>query len=325
MTADQLYQARRLDWDHLSALLERSKGGVKHLSPDDIRLMGNLYRSVTSDLALAQRDFPQHRVTRYLNQLVAKSHAVIYHGEPLAARRIVRYVTVDFPQLYRATFPFIGTALLLFMIPALLVGLISYFQPNAAIWLLPEGVQSLIPSIERQELWTDIPVDERPYASSFIMTNNIQVSFLAFAGGMTAGLLTIYVLINNGLLLGGLTGLTAHYGVGFELWTFVIGHGVIELSTIFIAGGSGLMLGWAIIHPGLLRRRDALAMAVRKAVVLICGCVPLLVIAGLIEGFISPNEMIPWPVKWAVGILSGGLLYGYLFFVGRDAQDDAGQ
>ena len=169
--------------------------------------------------------------------------------------------------------------------------------------------------IERQELWIDVPVNERPYFSSFIMQNNIQVTFLAFGGGMTSGLLTIWIMVFNGLLLGGLTGLTAHHGVGFELWTFVIGHGVVELTVIFIAGGAGLMLGWAILQPGLRRRRDALTLAAQEAVKLLIGCVPLLVIAGLIEGFISPNEQLHSLVKWGVGLGSGLLLYGYLFSV----------
>ena len=149
------------------------------------------------------------------------------------------------------------------------------------------------------------------------MRNNIQVAFLAFGGGVLLGLYTVWIMIFNGLILGGITGLTAHYGVGFELWTFVIGHGVIELSTIFIAGGSGLMLGWAIIRPGLMSRRDALTIAARKAVRLVIGCVPLLVIAGVIEGFISPAEGIPWSIKWGIGLGSGLLLYAYLFLAGR--------
>jgi uncharacterized membrane protein SpoIIM required for sporulation len=90
------------------------------------------------------------------------------------------------------------------------------------------------------------------------------------------------------------------------------------MTTIFIAGGSGLMLGWAIIHPGLLRRPDALTLAARKALRLIIGCVPLLVIAGVIEGFISPNEAIAWPLKWAVGAVTGVVLYGYLLLAGRE-------
>jgi uncharacterized membrane protein SpoIIM required for sporulation len=179
-------------------------------------------------------------------------------------------------------------------------------------------VQTLIPSIERKELWTNIPVAERPYASTFIMQNNIQVAFLAFGGGMLAGLYTVWTLVFNGLILGGLTGLTAHYGIGFDLWTFVIGHGVIELSVIGIAGGSGLMLGWAMLMPGLLRRRDALALAARRSVRLVIGCVPLLVIAGTIEGFISPSTALPWPAHWAIGLGSGALLYAYLLLAGRE-------
>lgn len=320
MDADQFYQNRQTDWGHLTHLLEKSRGGVQRLTPADIHQLGNLYRAVTSDLALAQREFPQHQVTRYLNQLVARSHAVIYHGEPLAARRLTDFVRRGFPQLFRQSWRYLLTAAVLFFLPALLVGFTIFLRPERAFWLLPAEAHHLINSIERQELWTNIPLAERPYASSFIMTNNIQVSFLAFAGGVTASLLTIYVLINNGLLLGGLTGLTSAHAIGFDLWSFVIGHGVIELTTIVIAGAAGLMLGWALINPGLLRRRDALVLAARRAVPLVLGCVPLLVIAGLIEGFLSPNESIAWPVKWLVGLGSGVALYSYLLLAGREPQ-----
>lgn len=318
MNAERFYETRRAEWQSLSALLDRSENNVRRLAPDDIQELSRLYRAATADLALAQRDFPRHRVTAYLNQLVARGHAVVYQGEPLALRRLRHFVVAGFPQAFRQTGPFILAAALLFILPALLAGLVTNWNPDAARWLLPPPVQALIPLVEEQELWTDIPVEERPYTSSFIMRNNIQVTFLAFGGGMLLGLFTAYIMILNGLMLGGLTGLTAHYDVGFELWTFVIGHGVVELSVIFIAGGAGLALGWAILQPGLLRRRDALALAARRAVRLVIGCVPLLVLAGLIEGFISPNEALPWTVKWAVGLVTGLLMYAYLLLAGRD-------
>jgi uncharacterized membrane protein SpoIIM required for sporulation len=316
---EQFHQARRHEWQQFADLLARSQKNLQQLSPAEIKQLGQLYRAVTSDLALAQREFPYHRVTTYLNQLVAQGHTVVYRGEPLATQRLRRFVTHRFPQIFRQTLPFTLVAALLLCLPALLLGVAVYYDPEAVRIFLPAQVQQLIPLVEQQELWVDIPVTERPYFSSMIMTNNIRVSFLAFAGGITAGLFTVYILAFNGLLLGGLTGLTAHHGVGWELWHFVIGHGVIELSTIFIAGGSGLMLGWAIINPGLLSRRDALTQAAKKAVYLILGCVPLLVIAGLIEGFISPNENIPPLLKWAVGLGSGLLMYAYLLLVGREA------
>lgn len=317
MNAEEFYQSRQADWKTLTQLLDRCQSRTAPLSPDDVARLGRLYRAATSDLALAQRDFPNQRVTLYLNQLVARAHAVLYQGEPFALRRLRRFVTRGFPRLYRTLWPFTLAAALLFFLPAVLTALLTAWEPNSARWLLPEGVQRLIPLIERRELWVDIPINERPYASSFIMQNNIQVSFVAFSGGITAGLLTVYVMILNGLVLGGITGLTVYYGVGLELWNFVIGHGVVELSVIVMAGGSGLKLGWAILRPGLLRRRDALALAANQAVRIVIGCVPLLMMAGLIEGFVSPSEAIPAPVKWAVGLISGALLYAYLLLAGR--------
>jgi uncharacterized membrane protein SpoIIM required for sporulation len=318
MNIDKFYQSRNKEWETLNNLLGRARQGLGTLSPQEIEILSRLYRAATSDLALAQRDFPQHNLTQYLNQLVASAHAIIYRPEPAAFNRLVEFVARGFPSLFRKTLPFTFAAFLLFFLPALGSAISTAIQPQSATWLLPAGAQKMIPTIEDRELWTDIPIGERPYASSFIMKNNIQVSFLAFSSGLTGGLLTIWVLIMNGLILGSLTGLTTHYGIGFELWTFVIGHGVIELSVIFMAGGSGLMLGWAILHPGLMRRRDALSIAAQDAVRLLIGAVPMLVIAGLIEGFISPAENIPWQVKWSIGLGSGLLLYGYLLLAGRE-------
>jgi uncharacterized membrane protein SpoIIM required for sporulation len=209
------------------------------------------------------------------------------------------------------------TATLCFIIPAILAGVSIALHPVLATYLLPPELQEIISMIEGQELWTTIPVAERPFTSTFIMQNNIQVSLLAFSTGVLGGVFTVWVLLMNGLILGGVLGLTMHYGIGFDLFTFVIGHGVIELSVIFIAGGAGLMLGWAVLHPGLLRRRDALAQAAARAVRLVVGGIPLLIMAGFIEGFISPAENVPWWVKWGLGIFSGVALYSYLLLSGR--------
>ncbi len=318
MSIDEFYQSRRKEWELLSNLVERAQRDVSRLSTGEVERLASLYRAASSDLALAKRDFPRQDVTQYLNQLVARTHAVLYQGEPLALNRLWEFVLRGFPRLFRQTFVFTFAAFLMTFIPALAAGISIAREPSSAQWLLPAEVQQLIPIVEDKELWIDIPIQARPFASAFIMRNNIQVSFLAFSSGLTGGVLTFWVLVTNGLVLGGLLGLTGYYGIGWELATFVIGHGVIELSVIFMAGGSGLMLGWAILHPGLNRRRDALAEAARTSVRLLIGAVPMLVVAGTIEGFISPSETIPPFVKWAVGIGSGILLYGYLFFAGRE-------
>jgi len=318
MRPDQLLEARQKEWQRLDELVTWGQSGIDRLSPGEVQEMGRLYRAASSDLALAQRDFPNHRVTLFLNQLVGRAHAIIYRGRPLARRQIRRFFSHDFPRTFRELGRFVLAAACLFMVPALLAGAVILLDSQAAEWLLPPEVQSLVPGLEDKTLWTDIPVNERPYSSTFIMQNNIQVSVIAFAGGILAGIPTAWILAFNGLMLGGLSGLTANYGLAFGLWTFVIGHGVIELSVVFMAGGAGLSLGWAILRPGLLSRRDALMLAARKTVILILGGVLLLVIAGLIEGFISPAEGLPWPVKWSIGIGSGVALYGYLLRAGRD-------
>lgn len=318
MHPDDLIQTRKHDWQSLETLIQRGQGRGAPLSPEEVQSLGRLYRQATSDLALVQRDFPGHRLGQYLNGLVAQAHALVYRGEPLAVQRLKRFITHGYPRLYRELLPFTLVALAMLLIPALVAGISTAVYPPAARWMLPVDVQGVIPDIENRDLWVNIPVSERPYASAFIMQNNIRVTFLAFGGGVLLGTMTTWSMVLNGLILGGLTGLTIHYGVGGELWSFVIGHGVIELSVIFIAGGTGLKLGWAILRPGLVTRRAALVQAAQQAVRLLVGCVPLLVIAGLIEGFISPAENIPWPVKWGVGLVSGALLYAYLLLAGRE-------
>lgn len=325
MQPDEFVQSRQRDWEQLNQLLRKAEREIQRLSPDEIDRLGRLYRATTSDLALAQRDFPRHRVTQYLNQMVGRAHATIYQGEPLAWRQLKAFVRYGFPRLFRETLPFIVVATLLFFLPAILAGIATYLEPDTAYSLLPSGAHELIDRLERQELWFDIPVEERPGMAVGLMTNNIGVAFRAFAGGVLAGLFTLYILVLNGLLLGAVSGLAFHYGVGQGLWNFVIGHGVIELSIICFAGGAGLMLGWAILRPGLYSRRDALVAAARRAVVLLMGSAPFLVVAGLIEAFISPAESIPWPLKYMVGFGSGLIMYAYLLLAGRGEQAEVAE
>lgn len=296
-------------------LLKRiERDQIKTLSQSELVEFGQLYRSATSDLAIAQRDFPQKDVTLYLNQLVGRAHPVVYRGEPLIWRRLKGFYLDGLPRLYREMFPFVAIAIVLLFGPAAIAYLVMLFNPDAASFVL-DPIQ--IAFIKGGTQWWRELNGMNEFGSAFIMRNNLSVAFVAYGGGLLFGLLTVYALVTNGISLGSVLGLLHYYGHAAPLWEFIIGHGVLELSEITMAGGSGLMLGYALLHPGLLSRRDAVGTAAQKSIRLLFGTAPLLIIAGTIEGMISPSPDVPAFVKYGIGFTSGVLLYAYLFLVGR--------
>ena len=325
MTAlESFVRERQDDWSRLEGLLGRVRGGnVRALSADDLEEMTRLYRLAASDLARARRDFPGDRVIAYLNRLVSSAYASVYSTAGFSWREVGRWFAEGFPRLFRETAGYYVLAALLFFGTGLLsfVAVTSY-PPSAQVLLDSETYQSITSYTERGELWTEIAAEERSLASATIMTNNIQVTILAFAGGMLLGLGTVYILVFNGVHLGAIFGVVANGGLGMGLLEFVSGHGPIELSVICLAAGAGLMLGDAILRPGMLARGEALRLSAARAVRLLLGGAVLLVVAGTIEGFISPSDLPRW-VKFGVGIGTGVLLYSYWLLAGRGVKRDA--
>lgn len=322
MLVEDFIDRRKASWERLSAIVERSRrGGLAALEDEEIAELGRLYRSATSDLAVARRDFSGHRVVDYLNGLVARAHAEVYQRRADRSSSLVRYFAADLPRTFRETWAYSLASLLMFSIPALIGFFVTWNDPLAGSLLVP-GIDGVINDIRSgREWWTSINDDGRAASAALITTNNIRVAILAFAGGVLLGTLTLFVLAQNGLLLGVVAGAAQAYGFSANLWRFVAAHGVIELSVIIIAGGAGLQLGWAVARPGLITRRAALVLAARRAVRLILGCALLLVVAGVIEGFISPSTM-PLAVKRTVAALSGVALYAYLLLAGRERTRD---
>jgi uncharacterized membrane protein SpoIIM required for sporulation len=312
---DQFVHNRRARWQQLEGLLARGRGrqGAR-LSATELEDLGRLYRQASSDLAIARRDFPRDRVTRYLESLVSRAHPIVYRPEGGQLAAIGHFFTSGYPRAFRESGRYIAVSFALFAIPFLFALGLSLADPTAARVVLPDS--PFVEQVERGETWLEIERTERAPAASFIATNNIQVSFLAFAGGAVFGLGSAYVLANNGLSIGAVAGLAGNYGLGDDLGAFVSPHGGIELSVIFIAGGAGLLIGDAMLRPGLLTRRQSLVQAGQRAIYLIFGCVPLLLVAGAFEGFVSPSGL-PDAGKYLVGAFNLAWLYSWLLGAGR--------
>ncbi|MBV9577656.1 MAG: stage II sporulation protein M, partial [Chloroflexi bacterium] len=237
---------RQPHWVDLEDLLARSDGnGLRHFEADDVERLGRGYRQVMSDLAIAQRDFPDDQLTLWLNGLASRAHLRLYRAPAPSWRRLGQFFWSDFARRFRAARHYLLASAVLLFVPALLAYLSSWLDPTLRTALVPEELRRIM---ESGRTWTDIEPALRPGMASLIFTNNIQVAFLAFAGGVLFGLGTVYVLVSNGVMLGSVLGAAQFYGVGPLLWSFISPHGYLELTCIVIAGAAGLMLGDALLR-----------------------------------------------------------------------------
>ena len=306
-------RSRKPRWERLEMLIRTLEHGDKKKQTAWNPLeLARLYREATSDLARLQsfRKEASHPgdLEIYLNQLVGRAYSRIYRTPPPSWASLWEFLRFTFPETLLKTAPWILTAFGIFLLGSI-YGFVVTLIDDSFIPLIVSP--HLIQQVEEGKVWFDPILDVRPLASSMIMTNNISVCFLSFALGMTFGLGTIYIMAFNGIMLGAIAGLCHIHGLDVPFWSFVLPHGVIELTAIFISGGAGLLLGTALLAPGDLPRKEALIQRGRQAGIIVLGCVPLLILAGIIEGFFSPAPL-PAALKFILAGLLLLLLFSYL-------------
>ncbi|YAF98365.1 MAG: stage II sporulation protein M [Nodularia sp. CChRGM 3473] len=293
---------REINWQRLDALLKQVETkGLKSLQALEIRELASLYRSVSADLARARTQQISNTLIHSLQSLTTRAYTQIYQG----SRRQEWHAVVEFyrwglPAVVQQTFPYIATATALFLLGVVVAWWYAWQDPTFMSLIVPEGLISQVR--DEGKLWMGSIIGIEPLASSGIMINNLAVSFGAVAGGMTAGAYTTFLMIFNGLLIGAISTLVGQNNLAYPFWAFVFPHGSLELPAIFFAGGAGFLLARAILFPGKFRRGDALKFYGSQSVQLVFGIVPMLIIAGIIEGFLSPNPQVPDPFKYLFGL-----------------------
>ena len=315
MISTHWLEKRKPYWTKLEALLNQSaKDGLKSLTRSELQELSLLYRQTAADLAAIREDRGSVHFARYVNQLLVRAHNTIYSGRRASPKTIFSFFWDTYPSTFRRNLKHCLLSVLIFLVAGAVGAVLTYQNPDFKVKILgPEMVET----IDRHEMWTHSIVGIKPLASSAIMTNNMSVSFTTFAFGITAGVGTIYMMAFNGLKIG-VIGMACHLsGMSLQLWSFVAPHGVLELPAIFIAGGAGLRIAQGLLFPGILPRRESLARAGLEAVQLVLGTIPILIIAGLIEAFVSPTGL-PIPLKFSMAGALFVLLAAYLFGLSRE-------
>lgn len=271
--------------------------------------MALLYRQVAADLSVLRQDATARTYADHVNQLLARAHHIIYSGKKATLASIFRFLRDEYPAIFQRQLRYVGLSLAVSVAWGLLGAVITSARPEFMRHFVGPA---MISTMERHEMWTKSVVTVAPMASSYIMTNNLTVSFVTFAGGIVFGLGTFWFLYRNGMMLGVIGAACHQYGMSIALWSFVAPHGSLELPAILIAGGAGFRLGHAMLFPGALRWKDSVARGGIEATRLVSGIIPMLIIAGILEGFFSPSHAPVW-LKFTVGGLLFTLMLIWLF------------
>ena len=286
--------SKRQEWTRFEGLVtglrKAGKEGLRRLGPDQLAEVIRGYRSLTCDLGRARTIARNSAMVERLNQIAVQAHNVMYgHIRTRNRRPPGSHWATRFPRAARGHWSAVGLSALLLFGPATISYVAVQLHPELGYDLVGPGFLDFEPA--REDSLNEIPSIARPMAASSIISNNLQVTLLAFGLGMTAGIGTSFLLVFNGIYLGAVAGWMTSRGDAGAFWGWVMPHGGTELLAIVLAGAAGFILAGAIIAPGEVTRATALRRVAVNALIIELGVMAMLVFAGLIEGFISPSDI----------------------------------
>ena len=288
----------------------------------DVADFPHQYRRLCQHLALAQQRGYSSYLVDPLQQLALRGHQQLYRHRSQLTANILAFLLAGFPRLVREQWRFVLIAGLLFFGSLVGIALLVYLFPDLVYSIIsPQQVAEMQgmynPDASRLGRAAERASSEDWMMFGYYVMHNIGIAFQTFAAGLLFGLGSVFFLIFNGLVIGAVSGHLTDIGYGQTFWSFVMGHGAFELTAITLAGAAGLQLGWSLVAPGRLARSEALRLAARKSVRMLCGVMVFLLIAAFIEAYWSSTTRIePW-IKYAVGVALWLLVAAYLTLAGR--------
>lgn len=317
MHIDAFIAAHHRTWDRLAALASTARRGPKHLAPGELDELVRLYQEVSGHLARARAAYDDPGLHARLNRVVADANAAIYGSRARTGASLQRFFGDAFPAAVWASRRFLLVATAALFVPALAVGAWLQASDEALDAALPPDRQATVLESEFVDYYSSAPAEQ---FSTLVLTNNIRVSLVAFALGCVACLPGIAILAFNGINVGQIGALFVDAGEPATFFGHIAPHGFLELTAIVISGAAGLRVGWAMLVPGDRRRADAVADEGRRAVVLVLGCVPVFVVAGLIEGFVTPSPL-PLALRAFVGFAAWLAFMAWVLGRGRQVDE----
>lgn len=308
MDIDRYIQRNDPTWRRLEQLAKNAGKGVGRLDDAELDELVHLYQRVSSHLSHARGQYRDPDLNARLSRILGEARVTIYRRRANPLRSAGRFFTETFPVAVWGSRRFVAAAALCFFLPAIGFGIWMANAPEALDAAVPPELQQLIAEEEFESYYSS---DAAQNFAGQVTINNIQVAFLAFALGIVAVLGPTFVLAFNGMNVGVMAAVMHRAGEGAQFWGLILPHGLLEISAILVAGAAGLRLSWAIVAPGDRTRGDALRDEGMRSVVIVMGLALCFVIAGFIEGFITPSGL-PTALRIAVGV---AVLAGFVVYV----------
>lgn len=308
-------------WQRYDALCKQLQAKDKELDAEQRYELPALYRRICQHYAIAkQRHYSPHLVSA-LHQRVLSGHQQLYHHQGNLMWRMLEFLWITFPCQLRRHWRHFWLASALFYLPAIGVGLACYLDNEVIYSIMPDHqIYSMEymydPANRNLGRDEDQQSDSRVMMLGYYIMNNVSIDFRTFAMGLLAGLGTIFILIYNGVVIGGVAGHLTQLGFNDTFWPFVCGHGSFELTAIAVSGAAGLRLAQPMFAPGRYSRLEALKLGGRDAVQLVLGAGFMTFVAAFIEAFWSPSSA-PIAAKYTVAAVLWSLVFLYLWRAGR--------